>query len=149
MALPTITLIGNLTADPELRWTQSGKPVTSLRMACNERKKNEAGEWVDGDTLFMNVTVWRNAQAVSDALKKGSPIIVYGTLKQDNVDKDGVKTSYFKVNADDVALQLFDKAGQVTGTQSVTQTGDGWSGWASPATASVDDDDRRKYGNTF
>jgi single-strand DNA-binding protein len=60
MPLPTIIIVGNLTQDPELRFTTTGKAVASLRVACSERKKDPAGQWVDGDKVFLNVNVWND-----------------------------------------------------------------------------------------
>jgi single-strand DNA-binding protein len=74
MPLPSITLIGNLTADPELRFTNAGKPWVTFTIAANERRKTETGEWVDGDTCFMDVTSWRSAeqQAVRQSQNPGN-----------------------------------------------------------------------------
>jgi single-strand DNA-binding protein len=103
MALPVITVIGNLTADPELRTIASGKQVCNLRVASNERKKNEAGEWVDGESVFLDVSCWRNAEAIASTLAKGSKVIVLGTLRSNDYEKDGVKVKAFRVNADEVS----------------------------------------------
>lgn len=111
MPLPTITIIGNLTADPELRFTQAGKPWVTFTIAANERRKTETGEWVDGDTCFMDITSWRSAEQISRELRKGSRAIVVGTLKQREYDdKDGNKRKAFQVNADYVASQISENA---------------------------------------
>lgn len=143
MALPTITIVGNLTADAELKFTNSGKAVTNLRVACNERKKNEAGEWVDGESVFLDVTVWKNAEAVS-RLTRGSKVLIVGTLRQNDYEKDGVKIKAYRVNADHVAEELRDARGETSGFSPVATGSDDL--WAAPA---VDEDDRRKYGNGY
>lgn len=128
MALPSITFTGNLTADPELRFTQSGKPVTNFNVACNERKKNDQGEWVDGDTTYLRVVVWRAAETVANGLSKGSKVTVTGTLVQSNYETaTGEKRNSFEVRADDVAKVLYDKASQAP-TAAPSTTADGWTG---------------------
>ena len=77
-----ITVIGNLTADPELRWTQSGAAVADFTVASTPRTYDRnAGEWRDGDTLFMRCSVWRDtAENVAESLRKGMRVIVQGRL---------------------------------------------------------------------
>lgn len=108
MALPQVTLTGNLVEDPELRFTQSGKGVASFRVACNERRKNAAGEWEDGDSCFLSVTCWRNAQSITDALKKGTKVQVTGRLTQQNYETEkGEKRTSYNLVAEDVALVIY------------------------------------------
>jgi single-strand DNA-binding protein len=113
MALPTISLQGNLTGDPELRTTASGKYVVSLRVACNDRKKDQTtGEWVDGDTLYLDVVSWKNAEAINNTLGRGAKVLIVGTLKQREYEtKDGQKRTVYEVNADHVAQIVADKFG--------------------------------------
>lgn len=107
MPLPTITIIGNVVADAELRFTNAGKGWVSFTIAANERRKNDAGEWIDGDSAFLDVTSWRSAEEIARQAKRGTRLIVVGTLKQrDYEDKDGNKRKAFQVNADYVATQL-------------------------------------------
>ena len=103
MPLPTITIIGNLTADPELRMTNSGKYVCNLRIAANDRKKLETGEWVDAETIFLEVNCWRNPEGINKTLMKGSRVMVLGTLRANDYEKDGVKIKAYRVNADEVS----------------------------------------------
>lgn len=120
MPLPQVTLTGNLTADPELRYTQSGKGVVNLRVASSERKKTEAGEWVDGDTTFLNVTSWNNAEAIANQLKKGNRVTITGVLKQrDYETKTGERQTAYEVNADSVAIAIRD---QVTTAPAASNT---------------------------
>ena len=78
----TLTMAGNLVADPELRYTPAGAAVVNFRIASTERFKGEGG-WQDGDTLFMTVTAWRGlAENVAESASKGTRVIVTGRLKQ-------------------------------------------------------------------
>ncbi len=80
--LNSVFLIGRLVADPELRYTQKGSPVCDFRIACSRRYKNrETGEWQE-ETLFINVVAWRRqAETANDFLKKGSAVLVDGSLR--------------------------------------------------------------------
>jgi single-strand DNA-binding protein len=106
MPLPSITITGNVVDDPELRFTPSGKAVVNFRVAANQRKKTEAGGWVDGDSCFLTVNAWEDkAEAIAELVQRGSKVIVTGTLKQrDYEDREGNKRSAFEVQAYDVAL---------------------------------------------
>lgn len=108
MALPHVTLTGNLTNDPELRHTNSGKPVVNLRVATSSRRRDEQGNWVDGDTTFLNVTAWWNAEAIASNVKKGQSVVVIGELKQREYEKDGVKHTVHELTADTVAAIIRD-----------------------------------------
>lgn len=131
MPLPTIAIVGNLTADPELRVTNNGKQWATFRVACNERRKNEAGDWIDGDSLYIDVTSWRAAEQIKQQLTKGQRVIVYGTLRSREYEaKSGEKRTAIEINAEAVALQLRDGE---TRTITATTT-DPW-GAAAPAAA--------------
>lgn len=106
MPLPSIQITGNVVDDPELRFTPSGKAVANFRVACSQRKKTEAGGWVDGDTCFLTVNAWEEkAEAIAEQLQRGSKVVVTGTLKQrDYEDRDGNKRHVYEVQAYDVAL---------------------------------------------
>lgn len=93
MALPTLTGTARLVADPEIRFTASGKQVAEIRLAFNSRRKNERGEWVDGDTFFVRGTAWEAlAEHIADSLQKGTEVIVTGDLRTDSwEDKAGEK----------------------------------------------------------
>jgi single-strand DNA-binding protein len=109
MALPLITMTGNLTSDPELKFLPQGAARVGFRIACGERKKDATtGEWVDGDTTFINVTCWRNlAENVAESLKKGDTVTVLGRLRSRTVeDPEKGKATYFDVDADDVSVSL-------------------------------------------
>jgi single-strand DNA-binding protein len=93
-----VILVGNLTRDPELRYTPNGTAVTDVGLAVNDRYKNASGEWVDQPT-FVDVTLWaRTAEVASEYLSKGSPILVEGRLKLDTWEtNDGQKRSKLRV----------------------------------------------------
>ena len=92
-----VILVGNLTRDPELRYTPSGTAVTELGLAINDRRKGPNGEWVE-DTTFVDVTLWeRTAEVASEYLTKGSPVLIEGRLKLDTWEKDGKKNSKLRV----------------------------------------------------
>ena len=80
--LNNVLLIGRLVADPELRYTQKGAPVCDFRIACSRRYKNrDTGEWQE-ETLFINIVAWRRqAELANDYLKKGSSVLIEGSLR--------------------------------------------------------------------
>lgn len=109
MALPRISEIGRLTQDPELRFTQGGRALLSLRLAFNSRKFNrETQEWEDGDTLFLDGALWGDkAEAVAEAgLGKGQALMVSGRLRTESWEKDGVRHSKTALLVDDVATVI-------------------------------------------
>ena len=84
-----VILVGNVTRDIELRYTPGGTAVTEIGMAVNDRRKNQAGEWVE-DTTFVDVTLWsRTAEIADQYLNKGSSILIEGRLKLDSWETDG------------------------------------------------------------
>ncbi len=108
MSLPLVTMIGNLTADPVLRQTNSGKSFATLRVAAPDRKKNpETGSWEDGDTCFLDVISWRSAEAVSKALVKGTKVMILGNLRQkDFTDANGTKRTSYEIQAEDISIVI-------------------------------------------
>jgi single-strand DNA-binding protein len=92
-----VILVGNITRDIELRYTQSGMAVTDLGLAVNDRRKTQSGEWVD-ETTFVDVTLWgRQAEIAGEYLGKGSPVLIEGRLKLDTWEQDGQKRSKLRV----------------------------------------------------
>lgn len=93
MPLPTVQATGRLTADPELRFTAQGKAVAKITVACNSRTKDQSGNWVDGDTTFLDVDLWeRDAEEAAESLAKGDLVHVAGSLRQRSYEaKDGTK----------------------------------------------------------
>ena len=114
-----ITVIGNLTADPELRWTQSGAAVADFTVASTPRTYDRnAGEWRDGDTLFMRCSVWRDtAENVAESLRKGMRVIVQGRLTQRSYDtQQGERRTVVELQIDEVGPSLRRARAQVTRT---------------------------------
>jgi len=104
-----VTLVGNLTDDPELRYTPSGTPVASFTVAINRRVRDQAtGEWKDGDTSFFKCNVWRNqAENVAESLSKGARAIVVGQLRTRSWETpEGQKRSVTEVEVDQVGPSL-------------------------------------------
>ena len=92
-----VILMGNITRDIELRYTPGGQAVTDVGLAVNDRRKNQAGEWVD-ETTFVDVTLWgRTAEIASEYLSKGSPVLFEGRLKLDTWEQEGQKRSKLRV----------------------------------------------------
>ena len=121
MALPTITAVGNLVFEPDFGVTANGISRCKMRIACNERKKVD-GEWVDGDTSFFDIIVWRGlADAAGDNFKKGQSILVVGKVKISKYeDKNGVERHSVEILAEEIAAV-------VKGSKAVTAlTDDPW-----------------------
>jgi single-strand DNA-binding protein len=140
MGLPQITATGNLTSDPELRFTSSGKAVANWTVACNKKRKNEnTNEWEDVATCFLRCSIWEGkAEAVAEKLTRGDEVTVVGSLKQtEYTDKDGNKRTSYDVDAFSVALVV--KAPKAARQSSHPSGNDPWSGgqqadpWAKPA----------------
>lgn len=115
-----ITVIGNLTADPELRWTQSGAAVADFTVASTPRTYDRnAGEWRDGDTLFMRCSVWREtAENVAESLRKGMRVIVQGRLTQRSYDtQQGERRTVVELQVDEVGPSLRRARAQVIRVQ--------------------------------
>jgi single-strand DNA-binding protein len=108
MADTTTTIVGNLTEDPELRFTPNGAPVANFRVAVTPRRPDGKGGWEDGDTSFFQVTAWRSlAENVAESLTKGARVLVYGTLRQRSWETpEGDKRSVVEVQADEVGPSL-------------------------------------------
>lgn len=108
MPLPAITISGNLTRDPEVRFTQSGSAVASLRVAASDRKRDDSGTWTDGDPCYLDVTVWRETgENVAESLHKGDRVVITGRLRQRTyTKKDGTDVTVYDVEADDIAPSL-------------------------------------------
>jgi single-strand DNA-binding protein len=105
----TITVVGNLTADPELRFTQSGAAVASFTVASTPRTFDKAsGEWKDGDALFLRCNVWRQvAENVAESLTRGSRVLVTGRLRQRSFEtKEGEKRTVMELEVDEIGPSL-------------------------------------------
>ena len=105
----SITIAGNLTADPELRFTQSGIPAANFTVASTPRTfDKQSGQWVDGDPLFLRCTVWRDyAEHVSESLSKGMRVIVQGNLRASQwTDKQGNNRTTYQIDVAEIGPSL-------------------------------------------
>ncbi len=104
-----ITVVGNLTADPELRYTQNGLPVANFTIASTPRSfDRQANEWKDGEALFMRASVWREfAEHVAGSLTKGMRVIATGRLKQRTYqDREGNNRTAIELEVDEIGPSL-------------------------------------------
>jgi len=103
----TVTVVGNVTRDPELRFTPSGAAVATFGLAWNRRSQNARGE-MEEQVSFFDVTCWRQlAENIAESLTKGTRVVVYGRLEQRSWEtQDGDKRSKVEIVADDVAPSL-------------------------------------------
>ena len=116
----TITVIGNLTDDPELRFTPSGAAVAKFRVASTPRTLDRAsGEWKDGEPLFLACSVWRQAaENVAESLQRGTRVIVTGRLKSRSYEtKEGEKRTVIEMEVDEVGPSLRYATAKVNKTQ--------------------------------
>jgi single-strand DNA-binding protein len=107
----TITVIGNLTADPDLRFTPSGAAVANFTVASTPRTfDKQSGEWKDGDALFLRCSIWRRpAENVSESLAKGARVIVTGRLRQrtyEPKDATGEKRYVIELDVEEIGPSL-------------------------------------------
>jgi single-strand DNA-binding protein len=145
----TITVIGNLTADPELRFTPSGAAVASFTVASTPRTFDRtSGEWKDGEALFLRCNIWRQAaENVAESLTRGMRVVVSGRLRQRSFEtKEGERRTVVELEVDEVGPSLryatakVNKVSRGQGSGGYGSTGappdDPW-GSATPAAASV------------
>ncbi|MFW0788096.1 single-stranded DNA-binding protein [Gordonia sp. CPCC 205333] len=104
-----ITVVGNLTADPELRFTPSGAAVANFTVASTPRTfDRQTNEWKDGEALFMRCNIWRDAaENVTESLTKGSRVIVSGRLRQRSFEtREGEKRTVVELEVDEIGPSL-------------------------------------------
>lgn len=115
----TITLVGNLTGDPELRFTPSGAAVANFTVASTPRNfDRQANEWRDGESMFINCSVWRQtAENVAESLQKGMRVVVQGRLKSRSYEtREGERRTVFEIDVDEVGPSLRYATAKVTKT---------------------------------
>ncbi|MFR9774520.1 single-stranded DNA-binding protein [Micromonospora sp. MS34] len=125
----TITVIGNLTDDPELRFTPSGAAVAKFRVASTPRFMDRAsGEWKDGEPLFLSCTVWRQAaENVAESLQRGARVIVSGRLRQRSYEtREGEKRTVIELEVDEIGPSLRYATAKV---QKMSRSGGGGGGF--------------------
>ncbi len=151
-----ITVVGNLTADPELRYTQNGLPVANFTIASTPRNfDRQANEWKDGEALFLRASVWRDfAEHVAGSLTKGMRVVATGRLRQRSYqDREGQNRTAIELEVDEIGPSLRYATAQVT--RAASSGGGGGGGnygggqqsrpqvpqeepWASPGSAAPD-----------
>jgi single-strand DNA-binding protein len=127
----TITLVGNLTGDPELRFTPSGAAVANFTVASTPRTfDRQSNDWKDGETLFMRCSVWREAaENIAESLQKGMRVIVSGRLVSRSFDtKEGEKRTVMEMQVDEVGPSLKYATAKVNRTQRSGSSGGGFGG---------------------
>jgi single-strand DNA-binding protein len=103
----TTTIVGNLTDDPEVRFTQAGAAVANFTVAVTPRRPDGQGGWEDGDTSYLRCTAWRTLAEHIGELAKGTRVIVYGRLQQRSWETpEGERRSVVEVQADEVGPSL-------------------------------------------
>ncbi len=132
-----ITIVGNITGDPELRFTPSGAAVANFTVASTPRAfDRQTNEWKDGETLFMRCSVWRDAaENVAESLHRGTRVIVTGRLKSRSYEtKEGEKRTVIEMEVDEVGPSLRYASAKVTKTQRGAGGGGfgGQGGYAAP-----------------
>lgn len=116
MSTNTITISGNVTADPELRFTANGAAVAHFTVADTPRYQDDTGQWQDGETLYQRVEVWGPlAENVAESLAKGSGVIVTGRVMAKSFEnRAGDKKSYTEIRAEDIGPSLKHATAKVT-----------------------------------
>jgi single-strand DNA-binding protein len=131
-----ITVVGNLTADPELRYTQNGVAVANFTIASTPRTFDRASnEWKDGEALFLRASVWREfAEHVTSSLSKGSRVVATGRLRQRSFEtKEGEKRTSIELEVDEIGPSLRYATAAVTRAPGSASSGGGNGDWSAPA----------------
>lgn len=121
-----LTVVGNLVADPELRFTPSGAAVANLTVASTPRTfDKQSGEWKDGEALFLRGNVWRQAaENVAESLTRGARVIVQGRLKQRSFEtRDGEKRTVVELDIDEIGPSLKHATAKVNKVSRSSDTG--------------------------
>ena len=129
-----ITVVGNLTNDPELRFTPSGAAVASFTVASTPRTLDQnTNEWKDGDALFLRCSIWRQAaENVAESLQRGMRVVVQGRLQQRSYEtKEGEKRTVVELQVDEVGPSLKYATAKVTKAQRGSGGGGGGGGYGS------------------
>ncbi len=138
-----ITIVGNLVADPELRYTPTGQAVATFRVASTPRfMDRQTNEWKDGDSLFLSCNVWRQAaENVAESLQRGMRVIVQGRLRQRSYEtKEGEKRTVYEVEVDEVGPSLRNATAKINRGQRSGGGGGGGFGGGGASTGGATDD---------
>jgi single-strand DNA-binding protein len=114
-----VVIVGNLTDDPELRYTPNGAAVANFRVAVNRRYKDQSGEWKDGETSFFRVNAWRSlGENAAESLTRGSRVVVVGRLRARSWEtQEGETRSTVEIEADELGPSLRWATAKVEKTQ--------------------------------
>jgi single-strand DNA-binding protein len=137
-----ITVVGNLTADPELRFTPSGAAVASFTIASTPRTfDRNSNEWKDGEALFLRCSIWRQAaENVAESLQRGMRVIAQGRLKQRSYEtREGEKRTVIEMEVDEIGPSLRYATAKVNRTQRGSSSGGGFGSSGSEGSAPADD----------
>jgi single-strand DNA-binding protein len=129
----TVTVVGNLTSDPDLRFTPAGSAVANFTVASTPRLfDRESGAWRDGDALFLRCSLWREyAENVAESLVRGTRVVVHGRLRQRSYDtKEGEKRTVVELEVEEIGPSLRYATAKVTKVSRATG-GEGSSAWTS------------------
>ena len=138
---PTLTVVGNLTADPELRFTQAGVAVANFTVAQTPRSFDKArNEYVDGDTLFLRCSIWReSAENVTESLTKGMRVIATGRLVQRSYEtREGEKRTVLELQVDEIGPSLRYASAKVTRAERAAPTAAEPDPWATAPAAATE-----------
>ncbi len=131
MAAPTVTVVGRLTADPELRFTPSGAAVANFTIASNDSYKDKNDQWVEKPAVFLRANIWRDAaENVAESLTKGTEVIAQGKLSQREFEtREGEKRTVFELEVTAIGPNLAKATAKVTKAERATAgAGGGWNG---------------------
>jgi len=137
-----ITVVGNLTADPELRFTPSGAAVASFTVASTPRTfDRQSNDWKDGEALFLRCSIWRQAaENVAESLQRGMRVVVQGRLKQRSFEtREGEKRTVIELDVDEVGPSLRYATAKVNRTQRGSSGGFGADNSGGVSSAPVED----------
>jgi single-strand DNA-binding protein len=137
-----ITVVGNLTADPELRFTPSGAAVANFTVASTPRTfDRQTGEWKDGEALFLRCNIWRQAaENVAESLTRGMRVVVQGRLRQRSFEtKEGEKRTVVEMEVDDIGPSLRYATAKVNKVNRSQGGGGGFGGGYGGGSAPADD----------
>ena len=128
-----VVIVGNLTDDPELRYTPNGAAVVKFRVAVNRRYQDQQGQWKDGETSYFTVNGWRTlAENVAESLTRGTRVVVVGTLQMRSWEtQEGDKRTVVEIQADEIGPSLR------WATTKVEKQARGGSEWGGPVSVGV------------
>jgi single-strand DNA-binding protein len=138
----TVVLVGNLTDDPELRFTPQGVAVANFRIAVNHRFKDQSGNWQDGEASYFRINCWRQmAENAAESLTRGSRVVVTGRLKMRQWEtQEGEKRTAVEVEADEIGPSLKWATAKIEKTSRGGSGGGGGGDWESAGAPQVEEE---------